>query len=73
MTEEKKEDQIPLTDVTVQLVGVDGNAFNVLGKVRAELRRAGYDNDFIERFTTEATSGDYNHLLAVVCKYVIVE
>ena len=33
----------PVTNVTVRLVGTDGNAFARLGKVRQALRRAGYD------------------------------
>ena len=49
------------------------NAFHVLGKVRAALRRAGESREFIEAFTKEATSGDYNHLLATVTEVVEVE
>lgn len=71
--EEEKKEQYPLTNVRVRLVGENGNAFNILGKVRAALRQAGYDNEFIEEFGRKATSGDYNHLLAVVSEYVTIE
>ena len=58
-----------LTDVRVSLVGEDGNAFAILGRVSKALRRAGFV-DVADEFMAEATSGDYNHLLATVLKYV---
>lgn len=54
----------------VKLIGEDGNAFVIIGKVRNALRRAGYNKDEIERYTEEATSGDYNHLLNVTNEWV---
>ena len=62
----------PKTDIRVKVVGTDGNAFALLGKVRAALRRGGRA-DLIEEFTREATSGDYGHLIATICNYVIAE
>lgn len=59
-------------DVTVELIGSDGNAFAVLGKVSKALRRGGHA-DAVETFMAEATSGDYDHLLATVMKYVEVD
>lgn len=59
-----------LTDLIVKLVGEDGNAFAILGRVRATLRKGGYPQEFIEQFTKEATAGDYDHLLQTVMKYV---
>ena len=63
----------PVTNVTVRLVGTDGNAFALLGKVRQALRRAGYDAGFIEWFTKEAMAGNYDELLACIMRYVNVE
>lgn len=63
----------PITEVTVKLIGEDGNAFSIIGKVKKELKRSGYDNTFIEKFIDEATSGDYDHLLKTVMKYVYLE
>jgi hypothetical protein len=60
------------TDLTVRLIGEDGNAFNILGKVRKALTKAGY-KDLAEQYIEEATSGDYNNLLAVTMEYVEVE
>lgn len=60
-------------DITVDLSGEDGNAFSILGRVRRALRRAGVANDEIETFSNEATSGDYDHLLQTVMKWVETE
>jgi hypothetical protein len=57
----------------VKLTGQDGNAFFVMGNVKQALRRAGADKEYIDKYLNEATSGDYNHLLAVSMKYVDVE
>ena len=57
----------------VKLIGEDGNAFAILGKVKKALRAANYPQETIEKFTTEAMSGDYNNLLQVCMKYVEVE
>lgn len=50
-------------NVKVQLTGNDGNAFAVLGAVTKAMRRAGIEQAEIEKFRTEAMSGDYDHLL----------
>lgn len=63
--------QVKHPDVEVQLTGVDGNAFVVLGTVSQALRRAGY-GDEVKEFQAEATSGDYDNLLATVFKWVEV-
>ena len=54
--------------VHVRLVGEDGNAFSIMGRVRKALRRAGRE-DLVEPFTKEATSGNYANLLATCMKY----
>jgi hypothetical protein len=57
-------------DVTVPLVGEDGNAFAILGRVTKALRRGGATQADIDEFTDEATSGDYDDLLLTVTKWV---
>ena len=54
------------------LVGEDGNAFNILGRARQALRLAGRGDEWTT-FEVEATSADYQHLLAVVMKWFDVE
>ena len=57
---------------TVKLIGEDGNAFAILGKVSKALKKAGLTEE-AKKYMEEATSGDYNHLLAVTMEYVDVE
>lgn len=54
----------------VRLVGEDGNAFAVLGKVAKALRTAGADKEYIDEYLNKATAGDYNHLLGTTMEYV---
>ena len=72
MAEEKKI-ELKQTGIRVRLTGRDGNAFAILGRVRQALKRGGQSAEFIEAFTKEATSGDYNHLLCTCMKVVEVE
>ena len=60
-------------DITVELVGKDGNAFNILGICRRAMKRAHLPESEIEAFTQEATSSNYDYLLATVCEYFNVE
>lgn len=57
---------------TVKLVGEDGNAFSILARVRRALLDAGMPEE-AKAFMKEATSGNYDHLLATTCKYVNVK
>lgn len=59
-------------DAYAQLSGNDGNAFAIIASVRRALRRADAPADEINRFQTEATSGDYDHLLRTCAKWVQV-
>jgi hypothetical protein len=58
-------------DVQVQLTGEDGNAFFIIGRVSQALRRAGH-GEVIQEFQNEAMSGDYNHVLQTVMRWVEV-
>jgi len=57
-------------NVKVKLVGEDGNAFFIIGKVSSAMRKAGVSEDEVRQFRTEAMSGDYNHLLQTVMNWV---
>ncbi len=50
----------------LQLSGVDGNAFMLLGKARKVALKNNMD---WEKINTEATSGDYDHLLQTLMQY----
>lgn len=65
--------EVKYPEITVKLVGEDGNAFAILGNVQRAMRRGGVPKEEIDEFLKEATSGDYNHLLATCMKWVEVE
>ena len=58
--------------ISVQLVGNDGNAFAIIGRVTQAMRRAGVQQDQIDEYREEAMSGDYDNLLRVTMLYVEV-
>lgn len=58
-------------DVQVELVGEDGNAVAIVGRVSKALKRAGHA-DAVEEYHRGATSGDYEHLLATTMRWVEV-
>ena len=60
-------------DITVELVGKDGNAFNILGICIRAMKRAHLSESEIEAFTQEATSSDYYHLLITCTEWFNVE
>lgn len=53
----------------LKIVGVDGNAFVILGKATAAARKAGWDDKKIDEVIEEAMEGDYDHLLRTMSKY----
>ena len=57
----------------VKLIGIDGNAFAILGRVKRALAEAGYSREDVAKYVAEATAGDYDHLLQVTMNWVDVE
>ena len=58
-------------NITVDLIGEDGNAFAILGKVsKALFEHAGPEE--ADAYREEATSRDYDHLLATTQEWVNV-
>ena len=51
------------------LIGVDGNAYSLMGYTSQALKRTGH-HDLVEKMFSEATTGDYNHLIRVCMHYV---
>jgi hypothetical protein len=59
-------------EVEIELVGRDGNAFLILGRVMKALKRGGATPEEVQEYLDEAKSGDYNHLLATTMDWVEV-
>ena len=57
----------------VKLVGQDGNAFAILGRVRNAMRKVGWSKAEIGEATDKMMSGDYDNLIATACKYCEVD
>lgn len=51
------------------LVGVDGNAYAIMGYTARALKETGH-RDLVTKMREEATSGDYYHLIAVCDGYI---
>jgi hypothetical protein len=56
--------------ITVKLVSEDSNAFAIISRVTGAMRQAGVPKSEGDAFVAEATSGDYNHLLATCVAWV---
>jgi hypothetical protein len=55
--------------VKLKLVGLDGNAFSLLGAFQAQARKEGWSKVEIAEVRDEAMSGDYNHLLRTLMSH----
>jgi len=55
--------------VQMELVGLDGNAFSLMGEFIKNARRQGWSHEEREYVLDQCMSGDYNHLLCVLLKY----
>lgn len=51
------------------LVGVDGNAFSVMGYTTRAMKKAGF-TDQVAQYQKEATSGDYENLICVSVQWI---
>ena len=52
--------------VNLDLIGVDGNAYAIMGVFRRQARKEGWTSEEIQTVLDEAKSSDYNHLLATI-------
>lgn len=63
---------MPKYDVEVELVGHDGNAFAIMGRVQRALKDAGATKEELDQYFHESTAGDYDNLLRVAMEWVEV-
>lgn len=56
-------------EVKMQLVGVNGNAYAIMGRARTAAKRAGVSQEDINAYTKEATSGNYDNLLVTTMSW----
>jgi len=60
----------PKFDISVNLVGEDGNAFAIMGRVSKALKKAGASSEEVKQYMDESMSGDYDNLLRVAMSWV---
>ncbi len=52
--------------VNLELDGVNGNAFMIMGVFQRQAKKEGWSQQEIDTVLTEAKSGDYDHLLQTI-------
>ena len=60
----------PNVIVEMDIDGPDGNAFAIMGRVQAALRKAGATKEELNQYTMDSMSGDYDNLLATADRWV---
>jgi hypothetical protein len=60
---------LPKKKLNLQLVGLDGNAFSLLGAFSRQAKRERWSAEEIEAVRQEATSKDYDHLLSTLLAF----
>jgi len=70
MTQAESTSKVRYPNISVKLVGQDGNAFAILGRVGRALQRGGVSKEERDLFFKQATAGDYNHLLVTCMEWV---
>ncbi len=57
--------------VVLQLVGLDGNAFNLLAHFRRAEKDQGWLDEEINAVVEEATKANYEHLLSILIEHTL--
>lgn len=57
--------------IDLKLVGMDGNAFFIMGAFQKQAKKEGWTKAEIDAVLNDAQSGDYNHLLSVITDHCI--
>ena len=60
---------MPNKTVKLTLVGLDGNAFSLMGAFKVQAMREGWTLEEINEVLDECMSGDYNHLVATLSEH----
>jgi hypothetical protein len=68
----KQMSEVKYPKVKVKLVGEDGNAFAIMGRVVKALKSAGVSAEEVAQYQQESMSGDYDNLIATACRWVKV-
>lgn len=64
--------EVKYPNVKVRLTGRDGNAYAIMGAVSMALRLANVSKEEIGEYRKESMAGDYDNLLQVADRWVVV-
>ena len=57
--------------VSVELIGQDGDAFAIMGRVIRAMKKADIPKEIRNEYRREAMSGDYSHLIYTTLQYAV--
>ena len=57
--------------VHLELLGIDGNAWSIMGAFRGKAKKEGWSEEEIRNVLEEARSGDYSHLLQTIQEHCV--
>jgi ERCC4-related helicase len=57
--------------VNLKMVGLDGNAFAVLGAFQRQARQDGWSQTEIKEVLDKAMSGDYSNLISTIAEHCV--
>jgi hypothetical protein len=56
--------------IKLNLVGLDGNAFALLGAFQKQAKKEGWEQEEISEVIDEAITGNYDYLLQTLTQYI---
>lgn len=60
-----------MKQINLQMVGLDGNAFAILGAFQRQAKKEGWNQNEIDHVLVEAKSKDYSHLVSTICHHCV--
>jgi hypothetical protein len=63
---------MPKYYMEIDLSTIDGNAYAIMGAAQRVLKRAGATPEELSEYLKESMSGDYEHLIQTVSKWLVV-
>jgi hypothetical protein len=62
-------DTLHCEPIKLELVGLDGNAFSLMGAFQRAARKQGRTKDEIDAVLKDSMSGDYSHLICTLSQH----
>lgn len=56
--------------VSMTLIGVDGNAFSLMGEFQHQAKKQGWTQEEVDQVLEEAKKGDYDHLILTLYDHI---